>query len=66
MELSGRNPAKGLGTFKINAKFLLTWVIAPILVGLIVFCLAFRYCFRQVKGVPHSELVEDDPFDGAG
>lgn len=57
MQLSGRDPAKGLGTIKTNMRFIFMWVVAPIIIGLIIFLLALKYCFRQVKAIPHSELV---------
>lgn len=65
MELSGRNPAKGMGTVKIHVKLLFYWVLGPLVLGAMIFLLALRYCFKRVSGLPHMELVEDDPVDRA-
>lgn len=63
LQLSSRNPAKGMGTFKMKTKFVFLWVMFPLLIGIITFYIALRYCFKRVRGIPHSELMEEDPGD---
>lgn len=61
LQLSNRNPAKGMGTFKMKTKFFFMWIFFPLLTGAITLMIALRYCFKRVRNIPHSELIEEDP-----
>ncbi len=43
-----------------NVKYIILWIVVPILIALILFVLALKFCIKKYKMLYPDQLVEED------
>lgn len=43
-----------------NVKYILLWVVVPIIISLVLFVLALKFCIKKYKMLYPDQLVEED------
>lgn len=43
-----------------NVKYILLWIVIPVIISLILFVLALKFCIRKYRMLYPDKLVEED------
>jgi hypothetical protein len=43
-----------------NVKYIMLWVVVPVLISLVLFVLALKFCIKKYKMLYPDQLVEED------